>query len=208
MINNPAAVVRRRGRPIAFDRDQVLALAAEVFWRLGYEGASMPELSAAMGITVQSLYAAFRSKAELYQQALAHYQRSTGAFAERALREEADVVDGFLRLLREAAHEYSLPDRPRGCMISTATLACAVENDGIREFVSGLRANTLKAFEAHIEQGIASGQLRADTQAAALARYIGAIIQGMSVQAQDGADCETLLAIGELAGREIERARA
>ncbi|UCR84577.1 hypothetical protein [Pseudomonas chlororaphis] len=93
-------------------------------------------------------------------------------------------------------------------MISTATLTCAVENDGIREFVSTLRANTLKAFEAHIEQGIASGQLRADTQAAALARYIGAIIQGMSVQAQDGADCETLLAIGELAGREIERARA
>ncbi|MBP5077683.1 TetR/AcrR family transcriptional regulator [Pseudomonas chlororaphis] len=208
MINNAAAVVRRRGRPIAFDRDQVLALAAEVFWRLGYEGASMPELSAAMGITVQSLYAAFRSKAELYQQALAHYQRSTGAFAERALREEADVVEGFLRLLREAAHEYSLPGRPRGCMISTATLTCAVENDGIREFVSSLRANTLKAFEAHIEQGIASGQLRADTQAAALARYIGAIIQGMSVQAQDGADCETLLAIGELAGREIERARA
>ncbi|AZC50940.1 TetR/AcrR family transcriptional regulator [Pseudomonas chlororaphis] len=208
MINNPAAVVRRRGRPIAFDRDQVLALAAEVFWRLGYEGASMPELSAAMGITVQSLYAAFRSKAELYQQALAHYQRSTGAFAERALREEADVVEGFLRLLREAAHEYSLPGRPRGCMISTATLTCAVENEGIREFVSTLRANTLKAFEAHIEQGIASGQLRADTQAVALARYIGAIIQGMSVQAQDGADCETLLAIGELAGREIERARA
>ncbi|WDH20156.1 TetR/AcrR family transcriptional regulator [Pseudomonas chlororaphis] len=208
MINNPAAVVRRRGRPIAFDRDQVLGLAAEVFWRLGYEGASMPELSAAMGITVQSLYAAFRSKAELYQQALEHYQRSTGAFAERALREEADVVDGFLRLLREAAHEYSLPGRPRGCMISTATLACAVENDALREFVSALRANTLKAFEAHIEQGIASGQLRADTQAAALARYIGAIIQGMSVQAQDGADCAALLAISELAGREIQRARA
>ncbi|AUG02503.1 TetR family transcriptional regulator [Pseudomonas sp. 09C 129] len=208
MINNPAAVVRRRGRPIAFDRDQVLGLAAEVFWRLGYEGASMPELSAAMGITVQSLYAAFRSKAELYQQALAHYQRSTGAFAERALREEADVVDGFLRLLREAAHEYSLPGRPRGCMISTATLTCAVENDALREFVSALRANTLKAFEAHIEQGIANGQLRADTQAAALARYIGAIIQGMSVQAQDGADCAALLAIGELAGQEIQRARA
>ncbi len=199
---------RPRGRPREFDRGEALARARETFWRLGYEGASIADLTAAMGITPQSLYAAFGSKAELYREALADYRETVGAFARRALEEEANAADAFDRLLRETAHEYCREGQPRGCMISTATLTCAAENRPVATHVAALRAEAIAAFEARLARGVAEGDLRADTDAAALARFVGAIIQGMSVQAQDGASEEALAAIAGIARAEIARHRA
>ncbi len=206
-MENSASPIRRRGRPPAFNRHQVLARAAETFWRLGYEGASIADLTEAMGITPQSLYAAFGSKADLYKEALKHYQGTVGAFTARVLAEEANTADALVRLLRESAREFCRTGRPPGCMISTATLACASENQPVADHVAGLRSATLAAFRDRIERGIAEGHLRPDTDAAALARYLGAIIQGMSVQARDGASAEELLAFAEIAGAEILRRR-
>ncbi len=185
----------------------MLGKAAETFWRLGYEGASIADLTAAMGITPQSLYAAFASKAELYREALAWYQARIGAATARAMEEEIDVAAALARVLRESAREFTKPGRPHGCMVSTAVLTCAVENEPIARHVSGLRDRTLDAIKARIERGVAEGQLRPETDAEALARFIGAMIQGMSVQAQDGACCAALLGLVEHAIAEIERQR-
>lgn len=198
---------RPRGRPRAFDRDEVLAKAAQTFWRLGYEGASIADLTAAMGITPQSLYAAFTSKADLYREALAWYQTHVGASAARAL-EEPDVAAALARVLRDSAREFSRPGRPHGCMVSTAVLTCAAENEPVARHVSGLRNGMLDALKARIERGIADAQLRKGTDPEALARFVGAMIQGMSVQAQDGASEAALLAIADHAAAEIERHRA
>ncbi|MDH7804483.1 MULTISPECIES: TetR/AcrR family transcriptional regulator [unclassified Rhizobium] len=206
-VKNSKAVSRPRGRPRAFDRDEVLAKAAETFWRLGYEGASIADLTAAMGITPQSLYAAFTSKADLYREALAWYQAHIGASTARAL-EESDVVAALASVLRESAHEFTRPGRPHGCMVSTAVLTCAVENEPVAQHVSSLRNETLAAIEARISRGIEEGQMKRATDAAALARFVGAMIQGMSVQAQDGASDTALLPIANLAIAEIERHRA
>lgn len=67
-----------RGRPRSFDKEAALERAMEVFWRLGYEGASMTDLTAAMGIASPSLYAAFGSKEALFRQALDHYRATEG----------------------------------------------------------------------------------------------------------------------------------
>ena len=83
---------RPRGRPRAFDHDEALAKAVLTFWRLGYEGASINDLTQAMGITPQSLYGAFHSKADLYYEALDHYLANAGAFSTRALAEEATAL--------------------------------------------------------------------------------------------------------------------
>ncbi|KJF71057.1 TetR/AcrR family transcriptional regulator [Agrobacterium arsenijevicii] len=206
-VKNNKAVSRPRGRPRAFDRDEVLAKAAETFWRLGYEGASIADLTAAMGITPQSLYAAFTSKADLYREALAWYQAHIGASTARAL-EASDVVAALACVLRESAHEFTRPGRPHGCMVSTAVLTCAVENEPVAQHVSTLRNETLAAIEGRISRGIEEGQMKRATDAAALARFVGAMIQGMSVQAQDGASDTALLAIANLAIAEIERHRA
>ncbi|MBT9386896.1 TetR/AcrR family transcriptional regulator [Pseudooceanicola sp. CBS1P-1] len=205
-VKNIKAPPRRRGRPRAFDRDEVLARATETFWRLGYEGASITDLTAAMGITPQSLYSAFTSKAELYREALGWYQSHVEATTARAL-EEDDVGMALARVLNDSAHEFTRPERPRGCMISMAVLACAVENQPVAQHVSSLRNETLDALKARIARGVDEGQLRPGTDVAALARFVGAMIQGMSVQAQDGASKSALSAMANLAIAEIERHR-
>ncbi|MFK0272176.1 TetR/AcrR family transcriptional regulator [Ensifer sp. NPDC090286] len=210
IVENDATLVspsRRRGRPRAFDRDVALAAAGETFWRLGYEGASIADLTAAMGITPQSLYAAFTSKADLYREALEQYRREEGAAAGRNLAGKGHVVEVIGKLLRASAHEFTRPGRPKGCMISTAVLTCAVENQAIASHVSALRSETLALLEARFRQGIADGELRADTDAGGLARFVGAILQGMTVQAQDSAGEADLLPIAELAIAEVGRHR-
>jgi AcrR family transcriptional regulator len=205
VVINKADPPRPRGRPRAFDRNEVLSLAAQSFWQLGYEGASIADLTEAMGITPQSLYSAFTSKAELYREALARYRATAGAFTARALDEEVSVVRAFDRVLREAAHEYARQDQPRGCMLSTAVVTCATENDAVAAHVAAVRADILAAFKARIERGIADGDLRPDTDAAGLARYLQALIQGMSLQARDGAGEAALAAIAAIGSAEVAR---
>ncbi|WNG37889.1 TetR/AcrR family transcriptional regulator [Archangium violaceum] len=201
MKNSSPPERRPRGRPRGFDSTRALEQALKVFWRLGYEGASITDLTEAMGITAPSLYAAFGSKAELYRQALELYRAEQGAFTARALDEEPTARAALDRSLRESAREFTSRKHPRGCMISTAVLTCAAENQPIAEHVAGLRADTLARLRDCIARGIAQGELPAGTNAEALARYFGAIIQGMSVQAQDGASEAELLALAEIAMR-------
>ncbi|QCN99535.1 TetR/AcrR family transcriptional regulator (plasmid) [Azospirillum argentinense] len=206
-MKNNAPTPRPRGRPRAFDRDEALAKAADTFWRLGYEGASIADLTAAMGITPQSLYAAFASKADLYREALEWYQATVGASTAAAL-EEGDAVVALTRVLRDSVRDFTRRDRPHGCMVSTAVLTCATENDPVARHVAGLRTATINLIRARIERGISEGQLKGETNAASLARFVGAMIQGMSVQAQDGAPTEALSALADHAVAEIERHRA
>lgn len=195
---------RRRGRPPAFDRETVLSAARETFWTHGYEGASIADLTAAMGITPQSLYAAFNSKADLYRAALEQY-RGLGADTFSALGEPIDTVSAFERILRGSAAIFSAPGHPKGCMISTAVLNCASENEVIADHVAAMRRRSLDAFNARIERGIREGDIKAGTNPRALARFLGAIIQGMSVQARDGASHEELLDIAAHAIAEVAR---
>ncbi|WP_425376511.1 TetR/AcrR family transcriptional regulator [Rhizobium leguminosarum] len=204
-MNNPAT--RRRGRPPAFDRETVLSAARETFWAHGYEGASIADLTAAMGITPQSLYAAFNSKADLYRAALEQY-RTLGSDTFSALGDPLDTVSAFERILRGSAEIFSAPEHPKGCMISTAVLNCASENDVIADHVAAMRRRSLDAFTARIERGIREGDIKAGTNPRALARFLGAIIQGMSVQARDAASLEELLDIASFAISEVARHRA
>jgi AcrR family transcriptional regulator len=197
---------RPRGRPRAFDRGVALATAAETFWRLGYEGASIADLTKAMRITPQSLYAAFTSKADLYRETLGWYRTELGTTFGIAL-EEPDVVSALERFLTECARQFSRPGRPHGCMIATATLTCAVENTPIARHLSTLRGSNLERLRARIERGIAEGQIRSDADATALARFVGALVQGMSVQAKDGASAKELRSIVAHGTAEIARHR-
>jgi AcrR family transcriptional regulator len=190
---------RPRGRPREFDRDEALARALEVFWRHGYEGASIASLTEAMGITAPSLYTAFQSKEALYREAVAHYQAEYGAGAIQALEAQLPVQEALAQVLRGAARHFTARCHPPGCMVSTAVLACSEENQQVATHVSQLRRRSLGVFQARFERAIAEGELPATVEAESLARFYGAIVQGMSVQARDGASEEELLGIVELA---------
>jgi AcrR family transcriptional regulator len=193
------AAPKRRGRPPAFVREMVLALATETFWRYGYEGASINDLTAAMGITAQSLYAAFGSKAALYEESLQWYLRNVSAYSFRALSDEANALDAVARLLREAAVEFSRPGRPNGCMVSTDVIRHAVENEQVAAIVARLRDESIERLENRIILGVKDRQIKRGTDPEALARFASAMIQGMSIQARDGAGKKELLKLAAIA---------
>ena len=179
-----------------------------LFWAHGYEGTSVEDLTAAMGITTQSLYAAFGSKAELYRQALAWYQQEIGILVRQPFAEEPDVSKAIEKSLRDLATQFTRSDLPHGCMRSTALIRCAKQHEEVAEHAASLRAETAQAIKARLDKGREDGQLARITDTAALAGFINALIVGMSVAAQDGATSAELLPFAGLAVASVDRWRA
>src|SRR5947208_2800119 len=189
------------GRPRAFDREQALQRAIDVFWEHGYDATSVALLSQAMGITAPSLYSAFGDKRTLFLEALERYLTTFGAFTARALTEEPTAHRAITRLLHDAADAYTRPDHPQGCLLITAATNCTPQSDNIRGQLRDIRAAGANAVEEKITAAIGAGELPADTEARALATYYSAVIQGMSAKARDGATRDDLHAIAATAMR-------
>ncbi|MEU9110887.1 TetR/AcrR family transcriptional regulator [Streptomyces sp. NPDC048483] len=194
-----AKETKQRGRPRSFDRETALEQAIRSFWEHGYEATSISDLTRTMGISAPSLYAAFGDKRALFDEVVAGYRRLYGGFISRAVAEEPTARRGVERALREAAAEYTLPGHPRGCLVISAGLNTAPASAEVAESLREMRLANVREFERAIVVDIACGGLPATTDAAALAHYLGAVVQGMSQQARDGADRSTLEAIAELA---------
>jgi Transcriptional regulator len=170
-----------------------------VFWQHGYEATSISQLTRAMGINPPSLYAAFGDKRALFSAAVRRYREHTGEATARAFAEERTARDVVARLLREFAAEYTRTDQPRGCMVVTAATNCGPENADVKAELQAMRADTRQAIEDRIADDVRRGILPDTVDPAALAAYYAAVIQGMSIQAVDGADRATLEQIATLA---------
>ena len=155
-----------------------------LFWRHGYEGVSISDLTAAIGIAPPSLYAAFGSKAGLYRETLDRYAALPGSFGGLERWETlGEAVEGLLTSAVEAAFD---PARERGCMVSTGMLECAVEHEGLARDLSARRRGVREAIAKALSRWL-------EAQAAdALAGYLCVVLQGLSVQARDGATREDL----------------
>lgn len=175
-----------RGRPREFCVDEALAAALRVFWRKGYEGASLTDLTTEMGVTRPSLYAAFGNKEALFRKALDLYEREKLAYMRGAL--EAPTARGVAeRLLRGAVAMQTSGVDPKGCMGVIATVACGDEARSIREEVIRRRAVSDAALLERFQRAKADGDLPASTDVPALARFLYALLNGMAVQASAGA---------------------
>ncbi len=189
----------RRGRPRAFDRDEALDRALELFWTYGYDATSLSALTDAMGIRPPSLYAAFGSKETLFLAALDRYVATSGAFSTRALAEEPTARAAVERLLVDAARVFSDPSTPRGCFVICAATNCAPESHAVEQVLRKRRIASEAALRARIAHGIERGELPSDADATALAKFYAAAFQGMSVQARDGATRAQLEAVARIA---------
>ena len=188
------------GRPREFDVDKALDLALQVFWRKGYEGASMADLTETMGITKPSLYSAFGNKEELFRKALDRYVDGPGGYVQVALgKPTARAV--LEHLLYGAADAVTDPDHPPGCLAVQGALSCGDAAESIKQELMSRRANGEEDLRKRFDRAVAEGDLPAGSDAADLARYISAILQGMAVQAAGGTSREQLRKIAEMALR-------
>lgn len=192
-------IKRSPGRPRAFDRANALDAALDLFWRHGYEGTSIAQLTDAMKITAPSLYAAFGSKEQLYREAVSLYLSIHANFISASLDNKGPARKVVERMLKEAAKAFSRPDMPRGCLVASGSLLSAKEHLAITQGMTGLRNHARGLIQARIEQAVAEGELSPDVDVEAMAAFFSAAVQGMSVQALDGASRSLLNRIADLA---------
>ncbi|MBY8874125.1 TetR/AcrR family transcriptional regulator [Micromonospora sp. PLK6-60] len=189
----------RRGRPRAFDRTVALHRAMEVFWQRGYEGASMTDLTTAMGIASPSLYAAFGSKEKLFREAVSRYNEVEGRVPQQALHDSPTARAGVAALLRHHARAYVDPARPTGCLVALAATTISAENEPVRRFLADCRQADVADLARRLDRGVEDGDVPAGTDTAAVAEFFHAVALGMAVRARDGASDRTLRAIAEAA---------
>lgn len=179
------------GRPRSFDRDQALDIAMRMFWRQGYEGVSVADLTARLGIAAPSLYAAFGSKADLYREALKRYEETSGSLDVTAFDRGTTLEQAVRGVLLASIAAVTSPDRERGCLISDGMIACGSEH---AELATEL-ADRRKRFRDRLARRLERWRDR--SSARALARYLTAVMQGISIQARDGATVRELRTIAD-----------
>ena len=189
----PEAPVKpaHKGRPREFCVDQALAAALGVFWAKGYDGASMADLTEAMGITKPSLYAAFGNKEALFHKALDLYEQEKLAYTREALcQPTARAVAEYY--MRGAIENATSDCEMKGCLGVISAAACGVEAESIKADVIKRRASSQAALLERFQQAQRDGDLPDHVDAEALCSYLYAILQGLSVQAGSGATREEL----------------
>jgi len=190
---------RPRGRQPTFDRDEALDTALDLFWRHGYDGVGIADLTKAIGIAAARLYHAFGSKAELYREVLRRYGASGISAAEIA--DAPSAYEAARQMLDRGIKAVTRPGKPLGCMVSSGMLMTSAENAGLAAELKAIRAASRKALERRIARDVEAGVLPAATDAAALARFFATVLQGLSVQALDGATAAELRPVAAAALR-------
>jgi AcrR family transcriptional regulator len=185
-----------KGRPREFCVDEALAAALRVFWSKGFEGASMSDLTEAMGITKPSLYAAFGNKEALFGKALDLYEREKLAYISEAL-EQPTARKVAENLLRGALEIHANECHPRGCLGVISSVACGTEAESVRADVIARRASSSQALVERFQRARAEGDLPGDIDPAGVTSFLTALLQGLSLQAGAGATRAQLEALVE-----------
>ncbi|KIF78101.1 TetR family transcriptional regulator [Streptomyces sp. 150FB] len=187
------------GRPRIFDSEAALGRALEVFWRQGYEGTGISDLTKAMGINnAPSLYNAFGNKEQLFRQVLDHYADGPARYIRDALGEPT-ARGAVEALLHGAADATTHPDHPRGCITVQGALACSPGAESARDELTARRAAGEAGLRERLRRASDRGELPAGTDPDVLARYFSTIYQGLAVQAAGGATREQLHEIVDVA---------
>jgi AcrR family transcriptional regulator len=184
-----------RGRPRSFDCDKALDQAMEVFWREGYEAASIADLTQAMGINPPSLYAAFGNKEALFRKALDRYVGRRSVVWQESMTAPT-AWHAVESLLRRSA-DLLTNDCSPGCLMVKSSLTCGGE--ALQREMAAVRARGEALLKDRFEQAKREGDLPADVDPTGLARYVMALGQGMSIQAASGASNADLHKIVDVA---------
>ncbi len=186
------------GRPRAFDPDHALRCALEVFWRQGYEGASLADLTEAMGINRTSMYAAFGNKEDLFRKALELYTSGPAGYVARALREPT-ALGVAEHILAGAVLATTNPEHPAGCLGVQGALATGASGQPARESLIEWRRDGEATIADRLARAVTEGDLPPGADPVALARYLLTVAYGIAVQAATGVPRGELRAVADIA---------
>jgi AcrR family transcriptional regulator len=186
------------GRPRTHDLDAALDRALEVFWRQGYEGTALSDLTKATGMSRPSLYEAFGNKEQLFAKALDRYAEGPGGFSAEALALPLiqEVVE---RLVYGAVDLTTGPGTPPGCLSVRTAQACGPGGEAARKLAIARREISEAALRRRIEKALADGDLRSRRSPAYLARFVMTLTDGIAVQASAGASRDDLIGVADAA---------
>ena len=189
-MNKPESIVPR-GRPREFCVDHALAEALRVFWTKGYEGASLTDLTEAMGITRPSLYAAFGNKESLFRKALDLYEREKMAYLNEGLAQPTarQVAE---TMLRGALENVAGEGEPHGCMRVIASVACGPAAQSLHDEIIQRTDVFKRMMVERFQRAKEEGDLPAHIDALGLTGVLVAWLQGISIQANQGIDRQDL----------------
>lgn len=192
------------GRPRGFDVDLALEQALAVFWRNGYEGTSLSDLTEAMGIKKPSLYAAFGNKEQLFFKAIDLYENRPDSQFNIAFQHEgiSDVIRG---LLVGAAAEFTDCSHPQGCALMNSTFSCSEATESIKQMVLERKSQYKQRLIDRFTEAKSKGELTDCCDPTALASLMTVLFQGLSMQASEGADAEELHQVAVMAAEGVLR---
>lgn len=190
-MSSSSASPARRGRPRAFDREEALDRAMRVFWAKGFGGASMSDLTAAMGIASPSLYAAFGSKEGLYREAIERYLALHKGSIDEALSLPT-ARESVERLLRNAVAAFSSGDSPGGCMVMQTAAETPDLSPELAASLCEARAMNEATLAARLRRGVEEGDVAPGTDIEAVADFYATVHKGLSLSARGGAGREKL----------------
>jgi AcrR family transcriptional regulator len=175
----------KMGRPRGFAEDAALEAAMRVFWEKSYEGATLSDLTEAMGINRSSLYASFGDKEALFRLAIARYAEGPAAYIKKALQEPTAraVVEA---LLHGALELLTDPSHPRGCLSVQGALACGSNAEPMKQVMIEWRKQGESELQKRLQRARAEGELAKDVNPGDIARYISTVLTGLGVQATNG----------------------
>lgn len=196
-----AETVRRKtGRPLSFDREAALHQAMLLFWQHGYELTSLADLTAAMGVTAPSIYAAFGDKKRLFLSAVDRYL--SGPSSPQGIIDGAPTArDAAWALISGAVITYTGDDTPPGCMLATSAISCSAGSADVQRALAETRNAVEEHLRARLERAVIEGELPSETDTEALAALVTTIIQGASTLARDGASREKLESVAAMGMR-------
>jgi AcrR family transcriptional regulator len=198
-INATDSPKRDRGRPREFDRGQALEKAMRLFWSRGYDAISMADLRAELGITQASLYAAFGSKEQLFQEAVELYRQTAGFSTTAALATGADAREAIHTMLQAAVDAFSAPDAPGGCLLILGATNCPVESKTVQDHLLSIRRQISQSILDRLKLGQRDGDVPTTAPVAALTAYFSTVLHGLALQSRDGASRKTLTQVVEIA---------
>jgi AcrR family transcriptional regulator len=188
MIQNAA---RPRGRPRSFDETGALEKATQVFRSKGYDGVTIDDLVAGMGVGRPSLYAVFGDKRAIFLRALRAYAERKFALATKALLSPGALRDSLAGFLRQAVESATEKGSTPGCLL--VCVAPLVNDAEVRQFLQNAAAHAVGLVERRFRDGISAGEIPSDFPVAVRASQVMDFGRGLTMRAQLGTPRKTLL---------------